>query len=322
VLVSNRILLLLLNLNFFYQGNLSTNDRTYEVIGCTRKAVFTSSLATMPVPKVLISSVLANFICDACTGDDIVTTANREITAHVEALNTYVTSNPGLSVAIAPPLPRSVPDWYSSYLPVFSTFLFHEVTRMQNPRLKYMVPFVAPPTFFESDGVHLNSDAGTSFIHHLVSSADFLFPPSPTPGPLPPSEEPGPVTTTTLSQLALDVSELRSDFSRRRRQDNLVFARIREDKDFEANKTREDRCTISGLSVSSAPPQDPKERKEFFKNFINELVTEALPDVDVPPQVLDVLVNMRFGRGPPFFEVKFDSIASSLAFRVAHKSYF
>jgi len=33
--------------------------------------------------------------------------------------------------------------------------------------------------------------------------------------------------------------------------------------------------------------------------------------------VLDVLVNMRSGRGPPFFEVKLDSVASSLRFRTA-----
>jgi len=188
---------------------------------------------------------------------------------------------------------------------------------MGNPSLKYLAPFVAGPTFFESDGVHLNADAGSSFIRYLVSSADLLFPPTNETSSIPTPEASVPVEVSSLSQLSQDVAKLRSDVTRRRLQDNLVFARIKEDRDFEINRAREDRCTISGVTVSTAPPTDPKERKEFFRAFISDLVVEALPEADVPPQVLDVIVNMRFGRGPPFFEVKFDSVASSLLFRVA-----
>jgi len=273
-----------------------------------------------------VSSVLANFLCDSCTSsEDALTLGNREITEHIEALNTYSASNPDVNIAVAPPLSRSVPDWYPSYLPVFATFLFHEVTRMNNPRLKYLAPFVAPPAFFESDRVHLNSEAGSSFVRFLVSSADLLFPPVENTETIrePPPQNPmsgltlPADTVTSIQQLSQDVRELRSDVRRRRLQDNLVFARIKEDRDFEINKSREDRCTISGLTISTAPPSDPKDRKEFFKDLISNLVTEALPEAEVPPQVLDVVVNMRHGRGPPFFEVKFESVASSLLFRVA-----
>ena len=120
-----------------------------------------------------------------------------------------------------------------------------------------------------------------------------------------------------MLELRRDVSDLRSEVRRRRLQDNLLFARIKEDRDHEINKSREDRCTISGLTVAKAPPSDPKERKEFFKGLVTELVTEAFPDVERPPLVLDVLVNMRYGRGPPFFEVKFDSPGSSSSFRIS-----
>ena len=269
------------------------------------------------MPAVLVTAVLANFLCDACSGDDVVVSANREITEHVETLNSYSLANPGVKIAVAPPLPRTDPDWYLSYLPVFSTFLFHEVARMGNSRLKYMAPFVAPPNFFEADGVHLNADAGTSFIHYLVASADLLFPASDDVTPESAGPQTESVAAPALSKLSRDVSELRAEVRHRRCQDNLVFARIKEDRDFEVNKSREDRCTISGLTVRSAPPQDPKERKEFFKALISSLVSEALPEASDPPKVLDVIVNMRFGRGPPFFEVKFESAVSSASFRVA-----
>ena len=188
---------------------------------------------------------------------------------------------------------------------------------MANPRLKYMAPFVAPPAFFESDGVHLNSDAGASFIHYLVATADLLFPPSEEAASDATDSSSEQTAPQALSKLSRDVSSLRAEVRSRRSQDNVVFARIKEDRDFEINKSREDRCTISGLNVSTAPPQDPLERKEFFKTLVSSLVAEALPELTDPPKVLDVLVNMRYGRGPPFFEIKFDSANSSAAFRVA-----
>ena len=274
-----------------------------------------------------MTSVLANFICDVCVGDDVLAAANREITLHIETLHKYSLANPGVGVVVVPPLPRADPDWFPAYLPCFTAFLYHEVARIGNPQLKYLSPFVAPPSFYESDRVHLNADAGHSFIHFLVSGVDLLFPSNvvsqpqvsdaatPTGG----SSEviPGTVGSSSMLELRRDVSDLRSEVRRRRLQDNLLFARIKEDRDHEINKSREDRCTISGLNVTVAPPSDPKERKEFFKGLITGLVTEAFPDVERPPLVLDVLVNMRYGRGPPFFEVKFDSPGSSSSFRIS-----
>jgi len=101
------------------------------------------------------------------------------------------------------------------------------------------------------------------------------------------------------------------------RQDNLIFARIKEDRDFDFNKNRENRFTISGFRVSTVPPADPKARKEFFRELVEKLVHEATPDLDPPAKVTDVYVNMRYGRGPPFIEGKMDSVTNSISFRIA-----
>ncbi len=259
---------------------------------------------------VLLTSVLANFICDACTGDDLSASAHREITDHVEALHRYSLSHPSTGIVVAPPLPRSEPNWFSAYLPGFSAFLYHEVTRMGNPMLKFMTPFVAPPSYFEADGVHLNAEAGVTFIQFLITNCDLLHPS--------PMQEVAPIAPPSeIAVLTQSVDLLRSDVVRRRLQDNLIFARIKEDRDHEINRSREDRCTISGLAVRTAPPQEPKERKDFFKGLISDLVSLACPEADPAPLVLDVIVNMRSGRGPPYFEVKMDSVASSVAFRTS-----
>ena len=297
------------------QGSLSVHGRAYSVIDCTKRAVFESTLPTLTGVNVLVTSVLSNFISDACTGDNILAPANKEITDHVEALHQYSLGYPEVRIVVAPPLPRSSPDWFLAYLPGFSSFLYHEVNRMGNPRIKFLSPFVAPPTFFEADGVHLNADAGASFIFYLVAGSDQLFPPTPEAGSVAP-EVSSQMVSSSLASLSRSVSELRSDVRRRRLQDNLIFARIKEDRDYEINKSREDRCTISGLTVTLPPPSDPKQGKDFFKGLMSKLVEEACPDPESQPKVLDVQVNMRIGRGPPFFEVKFDSAASSLKFRI------
>ena len=261
-----------------------------------------------------MSSVLANFICEACTGDDITVSSHQCITDHVDALHRFSLSNPATRIVVAPPLPRGNPDWFQAYLPGFTSFLYHEVTRMCNLHLKFMTPFVAPPSFFELDQIHLNADAGLAFVQFLVSNSDQLFPPTSEVTPVSvPADASIAVSLTSLSR---SVDDLRADVRRRRLQDNLLFARIKEDRDYEINRSRKDRCTISGLNISTPPPSDPRERKEFFKSIIAKLIDEACPDGE-RPVVIDVLVNMRFGRGPPFFEIKLDSVASSLRFRIA-----
>ena len=119
---------------------------------------------------------------------------------------------------------------------------------------------------------------------------------------------------TSLTSLT---GSLRSEVVARRLQDNLIFARLKEEQDYSFNKNREDRFTVTGVQVSVAPPRDPIERKAFFKNLLSGLVAEACPELTPTPEVLDVYVNMRYGRGPPFLEARLNSAEASSAFRVA-----
>ena len=120
-----------------------------------------------------------------------------------------------------------------------------------------------------------------------------------------------------VSALEVITGTLRNEFTSRRAQDNLVFARLKEDQDYSYNRNREDRFTVTGLRVSEPPPSDALERKEFFRKLLAGLILEACPDLDPQPQILDVFVNMRYGRGAPFIEARLDSVEASSAFRIA-----
>ena len=198
---------------------------------------------------------------------------------------------------------------------------------------------MALPSSFESDGVHLNADAGAHFIQYILSGVDQVLPGVPPPlasGPVsqvslpqvlaassyssPPPSIPGgspSLLGNAIASLTSMTGSLKAEVDARRLQDNLIFARLKEDQDYSLNKNREDRFTVSGLNVSQPPPSDALERKAFFKDILTSLVLEACPDLDPQPKVLDVFVNMRYGRGAPFIEARLDSAASSSAFRVA-----
>ena len=265
---------------------------------------------------------------------------SAEISEHVQLIHNYALRNPATRLVIVPPLPRSVPSWFGPYLQGLSAQLCSEVAKLGTSQICCLAPFIAPPSFFESDGIHLHQAAGIDFIKYIIASVDQVYPviqcqSLPSPSSRSPDEvaqviagcsKASPEVPSDLQHLSSAVSDLtaltqnfRDDVLVRRSQDNLVFARLKEDRDFELNKARENRFTLSGLKLrgDQVPPPDAVQRKEFFKGIIQALVDEACPDIEPKPLVQDVYVNMRRGIGTPFFEVRMDSVASSTSFRVA-----
>jgi len=314
--------------------------------------------------SLIVTSVLSNFICDAgaLSPDRLLDAANSVISDHVSLLHRFSQTSPSTRIVVVPPLSRSNPDWFNPYLPCLITFLISEIIKTGNTQIRYLSPFVAPATFFLSDGVHLNQDAGFHFIQFIIDGVDQVFPDVNPPPHQSTSMAPPPLSNVTLqsgsalpnvssqftySQAAAPfpssistvpsstsfavefgrvssaitsltgiTSSMRTEAKTRREQDNLIFARLKEDRDFEFNKNREDRFTVSGL-VTPNPPVDPRERKTFFIQRLQELVDEACVDVIPRPQVVDVYINMRPGQTSPFLEGRMDSVSSSSAFRVA-----
>ena len=300
--------------------------------------MLTVGLSSCSNPSLVVTSVLSNFLCDAgglTVASNHLQALSSEITDHVQVISNFAAKNPLSRFVIVPPLPRSSPSWFGPYLPGLTAQLCSEVTKLGTAQICCIAPFIAPPTFFETDGYHLNQAAGIEFVKYIIASVDQVFPilqcqslttpPSSSlssitdlPSPVQPHADLASLSSA-VTELSAVTQQFRDESLTRRSQDNLVFARLKEDRDFELNKARENRFTISGLKLrgDQVPPSDPALRKDFFKSIIQILVDEACPDVDPKPTVLDVYVNMRRGLGAPFFEVRMDSAASSSAFRVA-----
>ncbi len=289
-----------------------------------------TTLSTRPGASLIVSSVLSNFLSDAGLAVDEsrrLEILSQVVVNHVKALFSYAQANVTTRVVVVPPLPRSVPDWFSAYLPGLGSLLVSEVLGLSSPQVTCLLPFIAPASFFESDGIHLNSAAGIEFIKYIIAGVDERFPVidcrSVATDSIPSSiSTSGPemrMLATAIRDLKNVTQKFQDDVLSRRELDNLVFAHLKEDRDFELNKARENRFTVSGLRLrgDQAPPRDSVQRKEFFRDILQKLVDTACPDLDPKPEVKDVYVNMRQGAGAPFLEGRMDSVASSSAFRIA-----
>jgi hypothetical protein len=182
-----------------FQGITSRLGRQYEMIACTNRAVFESTLPSLSGASLIVTSVLSNFLCDAGASapDRILDVANSELTSHVQFLAQFSINNPGVQIVVVPPLARSEPMWFNPYLPCFTAYLFGEIAKTNNSQLRYLSPFVSPPSFFTADGVHLSPEAGLQFIRFIIDGVDQVFPylgsPISVPGPVPLPHLPNPI---------------------------------------------------------------------------------------------------------------------------------
>jgi hypothetical protein len=124
----------------------------------------------------------------------------------------------------------------------------------------------------------------------------------------------------SFTMLVQRADSIETQVRARRQKDNLVFARIKEETDYDLNKAREDRVVISGLERFGSGLSTHVEKKEHYKKLVSDLVALACPDVNPAPEVLDVLVNLRREQLHPVVEAKFDTPSNASVFRRAAAS--
>ncbi len=228
---------------------------------------------------------------------------------------------------------RSVPAWYGPYLPDVLDFLTSEVARIGSSQIGLCAPFVVAPSMLEQDGVHLNPSGGERFLAHLDSQLQTMLVLASSDGCSPMDQEQDPdcqaITTIlvepqldsieSIAQAVTNLSRVTSDFEffarRRFKDDDLIFARLKEESDADLNKSREDRVVITGLPPPSLSVTSHSAKKEHYSGVVSRLVTLACAAADPLPKVLDVYINLRKDRGQPLIEARLDSVSGAQLFR-------
>jgi hypothetical protein len=103
------------NVYRYYPPANGASGLDLKLVQCTKKTVFDAhlgSLGPLEPGSVLVTSVLANFISDACQdleSSKVSFFGNQQITAHVESLASVLRGRPDVQAFVVPPLYRLVP---------------------------------------------------------------------------------------------------------------------------------------------------------------------------------------------------------------------
>lgn len=310
------------------------SGKNFTLVRCTKKAVLDASLLTLQSAGLVVTSVLENFISEACIGvsdDEVPLFAHQQITAHVEGLLTLVGRLPSATVVICPPIYRSDPGWFGPYMADFHSFLLAEVSRVGSNRIGVCQPFTVLPSMLETDGVHLNAAGADRFLAHVDGQLSSMLVETAVPASADSNAQLSQILEvvnrnssqlTTISSISAAITSLtRSStdfeaFARRRfKADDLIFARLKEESDADFNRSREDRVVISGFQPPSPSVSSHAEKKMYFVDVVNRLITIACASSDPVPTLVDLYLNIRKSKGQPLVEARFSTVSGAQAFR-------
>lgn len=307
--------------------------RDLELVNCTKKTVLDARLVTVNAPCLIVVSVLENFVVSVCSDvseEEVQLFARQQVTAHVEELHNVAVRVPGVNIVISPPMFRSDPAWFGSYLPDLQSFLAEEVARVGSGNLALCSPFVVVPSLLEDDGVHLTPQGGDRFMSHLDAQLNALL--VEVPSVFPPAEDrldqilnavnrnsSQLETFRTIGDTVIGLTRSTANFEsfvrRRFKDDDLIFARMKEETDSDINRAREDRVVITGLAVPAVAGSTHVEKKKYYTEVVTRLVSVSCASAEQLPVVVDVYVNLRKERGLPLIEARFDSVSGAQLFR-------
>ncbi len=297
--------------------------RELTLIQCTKKTVLDAHLATLKSADLIVVSVLENFIVNVCAGvteEEVHLFGRQQITSVVEDLLHFAQRVPEVSIVIVPPMFRTTPPWFGSYLPDFIGFLSSEVARTESSCIAVSTPFVVTPSMLESDGVHLVPSGADRFLAHLDSELKSIL------VEVPDTSQPSDdrldrilevvnrntaqldtfqSISETVTELSRSTSEFEGFVRRRFKDDDLIFARMKEESDADINRSREDRVVITGLPGPTGPTSTHADKKRHYTEVVTRLVTLACVASEFQPKVVDVYINLRKDRGLPLVEARY-----------------
>jgi hypothetical protein len=316
------------------------SGRGFQLVRCTKKTNFNSHLATLLSATLISTSVLENLISDGCSGvpdHEVLLFSRQPITGHVESLLGLVSRLPGVNSIICPPMFRSVPAWFTSYLPDFHQFLRTEVSRVGSSRIGVCNSFVVVPSLLEANGVHLSSAGGNPFMSHINSELQTMLIAMDVPAadtlPMPNAPEDclsqilNVVSSSaskldsiealgsTVSSLVKSTLALEAFAQHRFREDDFIFARLKEEADTELNKSRKDRVVITGLPPPPVTVHNHLDQKRHYTEVVSCLIVLTCVEADPVPKVTNVYINLQKDRGQPLVEVRLDTVSGAQLFR-------
>jgi hypothetical protein len=311
---------------FYTPGKFSEYD-PYKIEFCTVKRMFEVTMEALPSNAFVIISAIENFI-EKEVGQEKEEAANFKILEEVVGrfIGTIVESakkNLTSRFAVAYPLLRPGSKWMTAN----EDRIRQEFERAYNGQSCGNISKIDCVTrgsqIFIPDGVHLTEKAGNMFVGNLLGMAEDCFAAEVINidtekadtdivdkiAAIASGSKDG-VAVAEMKRTATEMREWRDRLERnldnKFKNDNLVFARLREEIDSEINRKKEDRTLILNYVDSNLIPAAGKEKNDFLKKCGLEFCKKL--DEGFNGEVLFASANGRPDKGKLMLEFRLDSV--------------
>jgi hypothetical protein len=224
--------------------------------------------------------------------------------------------NPGTKFVLVEPILRPKVDWFDDEVDKIKKIQKDEIKRMKVINVFSVDVISRASQQFEKDGVHLTRDSGSAFVEAILGAAESVFQASYVNlGEDDDAEEDRNRVPKKKPSVEERVGRLEVEVEERRWNDNLLFARTREELDTATNKTKEDRIIITGLTSTTPPPLDKVQKSQWIRKVVIDTLKKVKPDFD--GKIGFVNQGKSNGREIPMVEVKMESVEAATNIRKA-----
>jgi hypothetical protein len=178
---------------------------------------------------------------------------------------------PDSRFAVVMPLQRPALDWYQNNLQELRSFIEDGLLEMKLDNVTKIDCISTITQQFAEDQVHLTEASGKSFLDFILGQAETFFKSIQVDLS---GDSSNPKSAPTLEQR---LAKLEAAFQTRSLSDNMVLARLREEIDSGANKSKEDRIVINGLVCRKPLPADIRAKTALLSEVAMEIFKFLVP---------------------------------------------
>jgi hypothetical protein len=302
----------------------------YSMIRCTDIESFDANMAGLEVTdKEVVVSVIENFVDKAGRGLEACEEKDRKVEAAMERylkiIRDAATRLSGSKFVIIEPIQRPGLDWFEVSHDVIRSYVSEGVKKSNLDNVTSIVAISRASQIFMKDGVHLTEVAGEIFIEGILSqskaffNAETLTLDDDDAAETMDQERSEPTPGGSGGNVDVDIGKkmmmMEAEAKDRRSNDNLLFARMREELDTMSNKNKEDRVVLTGITSATPPPVNPDERKVWLRTTVESIFKKI--SAGFTGKILFVNQGRNNGKMIPMVEVRLDSVASAVAIRKA-----
>ena len=300
----------------------------FKMIKCTNKEVFKVALEQIGEGKGETTvSVIENLLCDAVRdindSEAKNTALENSIKEYLETIKKAAIKRPEVKFALVQPTLRPAHQWFTEGHEAFCRKISEGIRLMDLGNVGKIEGPIKMSQVFEDDGIHFTKTSGKVFVNAILYNADAYF----TAEVINLEEEKemdetvqgagtvaksGQATKITPTDLKTEIGNLRNDIIRRRVDDCLVTARIREELDQLSNTRKEDRIIVTGMTSQIPMPVGIEEKKKWLKDLVGGILNQV--ELGSSEFILNVMQGWKGTNTIPLAEVRMNS--SELATRI------